>query len=342
MYFLKHSFVGLLCSLLFFQNGYVLGKKPTCPSQVQLPIYLKTYGNCLHKPLLYLHGGPGDSAFLFEYSTAQKLAKQGYFVVVYDRRGTGRSPSAKSSAYTLDTAVQDLYQIIQQFRIKKEVYLLGHSFGGWIGARFLERYPKVKARLILLSAPISFPATLQTLLERFITLYPSYIRKARANKQKRLALLMAHALRYSTVLKKSMYKRGKPVPRAFSMRNVGFIFMTALRFRLYTPKTLTKDAKALYKKILSQGPPRPSAAAFRGFIKNENYAALSYSKLIKKHQAKIYGIYGKLDGLFSSKTIHKIKGSLLPHRFQWMPRSGHNPFLDQQSKCIDWIKKYTK
>ena len=45
-------------------------------------LYTKTYGNPKDKPLLFLHGGPGYNAVNFEQSTADKLSKNGYYVIV--------------------------------------------------------------------------------------------------------------------------------------------------------------------------------------------------------------------------------------------------------------------
>jgi proline iminopeptidase len=53
-------------------------------------LYIKTFGNPKDKPLLFLHGGPGYNAVNFEQSTADKLSKSGFYVIIYDRRGEGR------------------------------------------------------------------------------------------------------------------------------------------------------------------------------------------------------------------------------------------------------------
>ena len=69
----------LLLSIIFFLNADAQ------------EIYSKTFGNPNHEPILFLHGGPGYNCANFEATTAQKLANNGFFVIVYDRRGEGRS-----------------------------------------------------------------------------------------------------------------------------------------------------------------------------------------------------------------------------------------------------------
>jgi proline iminopeptidase len=54
-------------------------------------LYSRAFGNAKDTPILFLHGGPGYNCAGFEVSTAQELANNGFYVIVYDRRGEGRS-----------------------------------------------------------------------------------------------------------------------------------------------------------------------------------------------------------------------------------------------------------
>ena len=60
-------------------------------------LYIKTYGNEKDKPIIFIHGGPSGNATLFEGTTAQNLADQGFYVIAYDRRGEGRSIDPKAT-----------------------------------------------------------------------------------------------------------------------------------------------------------------------------------------------------------------------------------------------------
>jgi proline iminopeptidase len=46
-------------------------------------LYSKAYGNPKNPPVIFIHGGPGGNATLFEGTTAQKLADKGFYVIVY-------------------------------------------------------------------------------------------------------------------------------------------------------------------------------------------------------------------------------------------------------------------
>jgi proline iminopeptidase len=54
-------------------------------------LYTKSYGDTKHTPIIFIHGGPSGNSTLFESTTALNLSQKGYYVIVYDRRGEGRS-----------------------------------------------------------------------------------------------------------------------------------------------------------------------------------------------------------------------------------------------------------
>lgn len=72
----------LFASVLFFF---------TCLQVSAQQLYSKAYGDPKNPAIIYLHGGPRGNATLFEGTTANALAERGFYVIVYDRRGEGRS-----------------------------------------------------------------------------------------------------------------------------------------------------------------------------------------------------------------------------------------------------------
>src|SRR5690606_29831600 len=100
--------------------------------------YIKTFGNKKDKPIVFLHGGPGYNAVNFEATTAQKLADKGFYVIVYDRRGEGRSVDSEAN-YTFKEAFDDINAIYQQYSLTKAT-VIGHSFGGVVATLFAEQY----------------------------------------------------------------------------------------------------------------------------------------------------------------------------------------------------------
>lgn len=78
-------------------------------------LYMKTFGDNKDEALIFLHGGPGYNSAGFEYTTAQKLAEKNFFVIVYDRRGEGRSQDSNAN-YTFKESFEDLNAIYTKYK----------------------------------------------------------------------------------------------------------------------------------------------------------------------------------------------------------------------------------
>jgi proline iminopeptidase len=99
----------------FFDNGHTL--------------YSKVYGNIDNPVIIFIHGGPSGNSTLFEATTAQPPADKGFYVIVYDRRGEGRSIDS-TATFTYQETFADINEIYQTYKIKK-ANLIGHSLVGW-------------------------------------------------------------------------------------------------------------------------------------------------------------------------------------------------------------------
>ncbi len=84
-------------------------------------IYSKAYGNQKNPAVIFIHGGPSGNATLFEGTTAQKLADKGFYVIVYDRRGEGRSKD-ENATMTFKESFEDLKQLYNTYHIKKQIF----------------------------------------------------------------------------------------------------------------------------------------------------------------------------------------------------------------------------
>ena len=113
-------------------------------------IYYQTFGS--GTPVLIINGGPGLDSAGFE-AMAKTIAAQGYQTILFDQRGTGHSKLNSINADTIQLAlmVQDIEQLRQQLQINKWV-VLGHSFGGMLGAAYAAKYPNHIEKLIFSSS----------------------------------------------------------------------------------------------------------------------------------------------------------------------------------------------
>ncbi|WP_426096151.1 alpha/beta fold hydrolase [Flavobacterium sp. DSR2-3-3] len=97
-------------------------------------LYVKDNGK--EKPVILIHGWPlSNEMWEFQIDT---LAQNNCKVIVYDRRGFGKS-SQPWDGYDYETLTDDLKAIIEQLDIK-EAALAGFSMGGGEVVRYFSRH----------------------------------------------------------------------------------------------------------------------------------------------------------------------------------------------------------
>lgn len=115
-------------------------------------LYYHTYGD--GDPLLVLNGGPGLSSEHFA-DLARQLAElgPGYRVILFDQRGTGRSPLATvdSTTVTVERMVADVEALREHLGVD-EWTVLGHSWGGMYAMLYATAHPDRVRGLVLSSA----------------------------------------------------------------------------------------------------------------------------------------------------------------------------------------------
>jgi proline iminopeptidase len=305
----------IIASILLFSTIIVCGQK----------IYTKTFGNPKDKAVVFLHGGPGYNCVNFERTTAQKLADKGFFVIVYDRRGEGRSEDKKAK-YTFDETLNDINYLLKKNKIKKAVFI-GHSFGGLVATLFAEKYPDKTEAVVLVGAPVVFQETFRTIIKSSKEIY----------KQKNDTV----NLKYITMLEKMDTSK---------LEYSSYCFAHARQNGFYSTKSPTDQAKSIYASyktdsvIIKYGS-RMNYQAAMGFWKNEKYTTIDLTSNIKKllsQNLKIYGLYGKDDGLFSEEQVFNTQYLLGDNNLKYFDNCGHNVFIDQQTQFIETLVKWVK
>jgi pimeloyl-ACP methyl ester carboxylesterase len=103
---------------------------------------------------LYVHGGPGTPMLQFisylekigEMDADERLEK--YFTVCYwDQRGAGMTYSKSTDPATMATEqmVEDTREVTEYLKSRfgqDKIYLVGHSWGSYLGVKTLEKYPE--------------------------------------------------------------------------------------------------------------------------------------------------------------------------------------------------------
>lgn len=288
-------------------------------------IYQKAFGSATGNAIIFLHGGPGYNCANFEGTTAQELADKGLFVIVYDRRGEGRSNDTHAK-FTFRQSFDDLDTIYKTYNLTKAT-LIGHSFGGIVATLFAEMYPwKVKS-VVLVGAPVSLQQSFQNILIKAESIY-------RAKND-------STNLGYVAMLKKM---------DTASLEYSSYNFMHAMKNGFYTPKKPTDEAKNIYSKFRSDTLLKKYAAAMSyeaplGFWKNEKYTTLDLTKdliALKEKNVRIYGLYDKEDGLYSVEQINSLRNIIGYKNLDFLDNCSHNVFIDQQAHFLAAVTKWVK
>jgi pimeloyl-ACP methyl ester carboxylesterase len=101
--------------------------------------------NASNPVLLFLHGGPG-SPYIGLAHTFQRELEKHFVVVQWDQRGSGKSfPNTPPESMTVDQLLADTHELVlllrQRFKQDK-IYLLGHSWGAFLGIMEAKNHPE--------------------------------------------------------------------------------------------------------------------------------------------------------------------------------------------------------
>ncbi|MEJ7645051.1 MAG: alpha/beta hydrolase [Chryseolinea sp.] len=97
--------------------------------------------------LLFLHGGPGNSVMGYSQKFTDQLQKN-FLVVQWDQRESGKTAALNKSPQPLSVAImeEDVIEVINYLRAKyaqEKIYLMGHSWGGFLGLLIAARRPNL-------------------------------------------------------------------------------------------------------------------------------------------------------------------------------------------------------
>ena len=105
-------------------------------------------GKNINNPvLLMLHGGPGSPQAHMNVKYNKELEDH-YVVVNWDQRGAGASyyDSINANNLNIDILVEDTKEVTNYLRSrfnKEKIFILGHSWGSYLGMRTIQKYPEL-------------------------------------------------------------------------------------------------------------------------------------------------------------------------------------------------------
>ncbi len=98
------------------------------------------------KSIVLLHGKNFNGAYW--RTTIERLANEGFRVIVPDQIGFGKSSKPDHFHYTFHQLAQNTRTLLDSLHISKTA-VLGHSMGGMLAVRFALMYPETTEKLIL-------------------------------------------------------------------------------------------------------------------------------------------------------------------------------------------------
>jgi pimeloyl-ACP methyl ester carboxylesterase len=99
------------------------------------------------RPILMLHGNPTWS---FYYRNLIQTFSPKFRTIVPDHMGCGMSDKPQDYDYSLETHIQNAYQLIKFLDLQK-IILVVHDWGGAIGFGLVTRYPELFDRIVILN-----------------------------------------------------------------------------------------------------------------------------------------------------------------------------------------------
>lgn len=133
-------------------------------------LHAESFGNPNDPMLVALHGGPGgDYRYLLNCA---EFVNDGFFVVMYDQRGSGLSKRHDEKIYTVQLFIDDLDAVIHHYRkdSAQKIFLLGQSWGAMLATAYVNQNPGKISGLVL-AEPGGFTwKDTKDYIERFQTL----------------------------------------------------------------------------------------------------------------------------------------------------------------------------
>ncbi|TFK93666.1 proline-specific peptidase [Polyporus arcularius HHB13444] len=149
--------------------------------------YYKVFGdleNLTRTPIVVLHGGPGLSYdYVSPHADLADDAFGSFPVIFYDQLGNGRSthlPDKPSTFWTIDLFLDELENLLTHFGISGESHIVGHSWGGMMGAELVvRRHPTGLKRLVIANSPADLDLW-DKAFDQLLAAFPSEVKKALA------------------------------------------------------------------------------------------------------------------------------------------------------------------
>jgi pimeloyl-ACP methyl ester carboxylesterase len=283
--------------------------------------------------LLVCGGGPGIPEYLLESFYPSVLTK--HFVVVYfDYRGTGLSyqkvdpDSIDTERYLKDVDVITDY-LINRFD-KEKIYLMGHSFGTYIGLNVSKTHPEKYEAYLAVSQIASTMESEYIAYDYMLEEYKKQKDSSMVSKLEKYPIRESNEIfdKYASsgVRDKAMHKLGVGTTR--KMHSViSELFFPSLRIKAYTVNERINIWKG-----------KKASNDFK--VSDESHAFNAFNE-VKSLEIPIYFFAGKYDYTCAESLQRKYYEFVdAPKKKYFLyENSAHSPIFEEYDKTDEYIKK---
>ena len=269
-------------------------------------------------PLVLLHGGPGwsETRFFRRFNASLETV---FTVVYWDQRGAGKSyeRTIPRSSMTVEQFISDLDELVDAVceRLgRRQVAILGHSWGSLLGVLYAARFPEKVAAYVGCAQIGDWPAAEAASYRRGL------LEAQRQGKRKALRKLRAI---------------GAPpygADAVFTERTCTMRLGGGMR-----PQELSKTARALFGRHESSVFEMPNA--WRGFHFTMDamwpeVSRLNVMELVPALTMPVWFLLGRNDPWVPPETSVAYFDALSApaKKLLWFEQSGHEPFVDEPDK----------
>jgi proline iminopeptidase len=331
-------------------------------------LFSRCYGdesNKKDRAIVFVHGGPGANSWAFQMSSAKRLARRNYYVVVYDQYGCGRSKSEDMNddpaGHSVCSAIQDLLGVIEEHGLRSPI-LVGHSWGGFLSLKFLEKHPKVVKGVVIVCSPIDYPEAFYNVLTQVHKIYDgmrSLLRMKAFPRTREIEKLKNKMFPFRTQ-KEGVTTRRPHLDRImdqsydFKGHDVTKVFEHARMLDFSTPINLllNPEYRGLTDKLASLDDSEwfldfdeeVGGHFFNNELCDKPGVVCMLEKnnigLIRQHRSRVHAIYSDGDRMFSTKQVECIRDVLPRRHFSYVYGAGHYPFLEQNGQFLEVLTKH--
>ncbi|HEY7574844.1 MAG TPA: alpha/beta hydrolase [Thermoanaerobaculia bacterium] len=260
--------------------------------------------------LLFLHGGPGMPAMYLAHAFSRELESR-FVVAHWDRLGAGKSfaPGIPPAAMSVEREISDARELCERLRERlgaRKIYLVGHSYGSYLGTLLVRRHPDLFAAYVGVGQ-VTDPSREREAQDRFLR------KKAAETGNRELA---AEIDRGTVDRERWLFEFGGELHAHRSFWPLVWTGLRAPEYRLVDVANVRRGVAFTHRHMIYD--------AIAGSLDRE----------VRSLDVPVYFFLGRFDRTAPSELSAEFLARLQApfKKLVWFERSAHFPFLEEPSK----------